>query len=341
MKKILFDINHPCDINFFKNSLKKLKNKDNSKIFITALVRNPIPRIIEEELADFNVKYIGRHRHTLFSIIFEANILKFFKLLYYVFKIQPDLGVSFGSFVLGGSLKFIGKKNIQFYDDPENKKNLFFQRLTATHLYYPFFFNSNKISKFIALKEWAHLSPKYYTPNNERLSFYGLIPNNYLFIREVSSNTTNYTGQPNNLIASISEKINNNYKVIMSLENKNDRKKYPASWLVINEPEKHIHSLMYYSKIVISSGDSMAREGAILGVPSIYCGIRNMKANDVMIKKGMLFHKKIDEIPNFINFIINNKLNIMDQDKFREKLAQEWADVNEFILARIKDVLNE
>ena len=39
---------------------------------------------------------------------------------------------------------------------------------------------------------------------------------------------------------------------------------------------------MYYSQIVISSGDSGAyREGAMLGVPSIYAGNRDMPANDI------------------------------------------------------------
>ena len=160
-----------------------------------------------------------------------------------------------------------------------------------------------------------------------------------MFIREVSSNTTNYTGQANNLIASISEKINNNYKVIMSLENKNDRKKYPASWLVINEPEKHIHSLMYYSIIVVSSGDSMAREGAILGILSVYCGVREMTANKVMIDKGMLFHKFIDEVPEFLKSIINNEIIITEQDTFRSKLCDEWDDVTEFIIDKINGII--
>jgi len=93
---------------------------------------------------------------------------------------------------------------------------------------------------------------------------------------------------------------------------------------------------MYYSKILISSGDSMAREGAMLGVPSIYCGIREMAANKVMIDKGMLFHINVENVPCFVEQIIRNDIKVEDQSKFRKRLEDEWVDVTEFIIRQIK-----
>ena len=80
----------------------------------------------------------------------------------------------------------------------------------------------------------------------------------------------------------------------------------------------------------------MAREGAMLGVPSIYCGIREMAANKVMIDKGMLFHKDVKEVPRFVERIISGDIKIEEQDKFRERLEDEWVDVTEFIIRQIK-----
>ena len=40
----------------------------------------------------------------------------------------------------------------------------------------------------------------------------------------------------------------------------------------------------------------MAREGAMLGVPSIYCGFRNMKANMILENKNILFHVKPGDV---------------------------------------------
>ena len=68
----------------------------------------------------------------------------------------------------------------------------------------------------------------------------------------------------------------------------------------MKEPVKDIHSLMYFSQVVISSGDSVAREGAMLGVPSIYAGIRDMPANVIMIKKEMLFKLEPKEIAGMV-----------------------------------------
>ena len=91
---------------------------------------------------------------------------------------------------------------------------------------------------------------------------------------------------------------------------------------------------MFFSASVVSSGDSMAREGAMLGVPSIYCGVRDMAANKVMINEGMLFHKNIVQFPEFINRIINNDVEVEKQDDFREQLEKKWVDVTEFIVKK-------
>ena len=38
-----------------------------------------------------------------------------------------------------------------------------------------------------------------------------------------------------------------------------------------------MHTLLYYAKCVISSGDTVAREAALLGTPAIYIGGRDME----------------------------------------------------------------
>jgi len=57
----------------------------------------------------------------------------------------------------------------------------------------------------------------------------------------------------------------------------------------LKEPVSDIHSLIYYSRALISSGDSMAREACVLGVPAYYCGGRRMAVNDFLSSTG-LFH---------------------------------------------------
>ena len=79
----------------------------------------------------------------------------------------------------------------------------------------------------------------------------------------------------------------------------------------------------------------MAREGAMLGVPSIYCGIREMKANNLLMEKGILEHFPGDlAVKPFNEYILNN----FDQPKqlqIRAGLLEEWDDMNLFMETQI------
>jgi predicted glycosyltransferase len=335
---IVFDINHPAHINFFKNAIYKLHEEKN-EIFIFGLKRGKVPDILKREFPDFNIKIIGRHRNNVISIIFEANILKSAILFTSLIFKRIDVGVSVGSFTLGACLKILGKKNIQFDDDPESSHNLFLERMTADEIHIPpLIKNADKFVIFNALKEWAYLSPKYFKPNINYLNKYGIEPYKYLFIREVSAGSLNYIDRGSYNIASFSDKLGSEYKIVLSLEDKSKRELYPKEWIILEEPVQDIHSLMYYSRVVISSGDSMAREGSMLGRPSVYCGKRIMEANNVMIKKGILFQIEPLEIPSVLSKIIREEIKIPHQDEFRKILLNEWDDVTEHIINSIKKI---
>lgn len=334
--KIICDIGHPAHVNFLKNAVRKLSEMGN-EIVITCLTRGKLPSIIEKEFSNHHITYIGRHGGTKLSIIFDANVKKFFNLLLFVLHKKVDVGMSVGSFTLGLVLKILGKPNLQFDDDPERKVNVFLEKLTSTELFFPPIINpKGKIKIINALKEWAYLSPKYFVPKNKELVKYNLRPCNYIFVREVATKSLNYKTQLPNIISTFAGKLPNTYKVLLSLEDKTTINKYPSEWILLEEPLNDIHSLMYYSKIVISSGDSMAREGALLGVPSIYCGLRNMRAIKMLTDRGTLFKVKPCEVPDFVTEIISGQIRIEEQILFRKKLLSEWDDVTELIIKKIK-----
>ena len=338
---IVFDISHPAHVNFLKKAIYILKERG-FNVYITYLNRGKVPRIVEKEFPGFQTKCVGRHKGTVLSIIFEAHILKFFKLFYFLINKKIAIGVSAGSFNLGMVLKILNKPNIQFDDDPERKKNVFLEKLTATELIFPPIVQEGKNVKTMnALKEWAYLSPDYFKPNELALKEYGLIPKQYLFIREVSSGSLNYLGQPEGLVLSFSKMIPNDWTVLLSLEDKRNKKHYPSNWILLEEPVNDIHSLIYYSKLVISSGDSMAREGAMLGVPGIYCGQRDMLANELLMKEGMLFKIIPEEVPDFIGKIEDKKIIYSHQNEFRERLRSEWDNVTNLILELINKYTKE
>jgi len=161
--KILVDIHHPADVNFFKNVINELYDK-NHQIIIVSLDRGELKKIVENDFPNINKLFIGKHINTIFSIIIQANIIRFFGIISLLSKENVDIGIGFGSFLLGGALKLFRKPNIQFDDDPESSMNLFLEKITATELFMPQFTSSNKnLKNMPGLKECPFKI--YFTPS--------------------------------------------------------------------------------------------------------------------------------------------------------------------------------
>lgn len=334
--KIIVDIAHPAHVNFFKHALRTLA-QEGHEILITGLRRGKLPKILENELREYPVHYVGRHRGTRFSIIFEANLRKAFNLFFLVWRQRADIGVSVGSFNLGAVLRLFGKPNLQFDDDPERPLNVWLEKLTSTRLYFPPIIEpSGNIEHMRALKEWAYLTPRYFRASTQELQRYGLMPKQYIFVREVSTGSLNYAGQAAGTVGAFAHRFPADCPVLLSLEDKQTARAYPSHWKLLEEPVQDIHSLMYHSCMVVSSGDSMAREGAMLGVPSLYVGIRTMQANRLMMDKKMLFQMLPEEAPALMQRLVTGAVQVPAQEAFRQQLMAEWDDITAFVVDKIK-----
>jgi predicted glycosyltransferase len=231
--------------------------------------------------------------------------------------------------------KLTGTPNFSILDDPRTGVIQIVKSSTQEFYLPPFVEGYKEVKKFNALKEWSYLSPTYFQPDESVLSEYALEKKKYIFIREVSTETSNYLLQERNLVLKLSSALEGQ-RVILSLENKAMADQYPSHWTILEEPVSDIHSLMYYANLVISSGDSMAREGGMLGVPSIYLGNRDMPANKILMEKGILFRKSVSDLPEFVHLLDTRTVKIPEQDSFRNDLLGDWVDVNQFINSIIK-----
>jgi len=330
--KILIDLTHPSHLNVFKNAIKILSQQGHH-VTVLVLKRGTLPEIAKKELSGINIITIGKRSESLFSIVFNGNLLRFIKIFFFVLNHKAQLGLSIGGFLLGAALKIFGIPNLQFDDDVERKWEMLLEKLTCSRLYLPPIVKPREKTHFFnGPLEWAHLSPKYFSPREKALKDYNLKPKNYIFIREIKTNTINYRHQKPDIIADFAQAIPENLTVVLSLEDKSKKKYYPRHWIILEEPVNDIHSLMYFSKLVISSGDSMAREGALLGVPSIYCGFRQMAINKFVEEKSMFYHLNPQQVTEFLGHVMAGVVTLLDQDILRQKLFQEWEDVTELIV---------
>jgi len=326
--KVHFDISHPAHLNFFRPAIVRLQG-DGHRVLLSVLDRGPLVSITRRELPGVRLFISGRHRGGVLSVILEANIIKFFRLLGFFLRERPDVTLSCGGFVAGAAARLFSRPDYQFDDDPERKNNVRLEKLTATLLFFPpVTLPDKKIRIYNGVKEWAYLSPRSFTPDISALAEYEVRPGEYLFVRAVSVGTLNYLYQDTNAVIGGMIRAAGAQRVLLSLEKKADRALFPEHWTILKEPVKDIHSLIYYSRCLISSGDSMAREACVLGVPSYYCGGRRMAVNDFLKSTGLFHEVSPDELSERIGEEAGND---ESREQLRAKMEEEWDDLTVLI----------
>lgn len=344
---IWIDINHVPQLNFYKYFISVLADMGH-RVFVTVLGRGKLPVISQKELQgmkNVEVEVIGKHKMSKWSIFWDANFYRLFQMWNWRRKHSVDISFTNG-YQTAVLSRFFGEKSYTFGDDPQTKLYpIFVKAPTQSHmLIYEDTTKGKILSKdkvMPCLKEWAYLNPRTFVPDVKALEKYGVKPKEYIFIREVTVSTTNYAGQASGAILGIKEKIPAGMKVLFSLEEKKRRDEYPADWILLQEPIEDIHSLIYYAAGLVSSGDSMAREAALLGVPSYYLGIRySMPANSAAHKvaslqnqKTMAFKEWIDRVNALKNEGVERLTE--EQMKLRKDIDETFIDINEYMLSLV------
>ena len=293
---IWIDINHIPQWNFYKVVVEQLSAKGHH-VYLTILDRGKLVPIVRKETAgmqNVTVDVVGRHRMTKWSAIVEANLLRDLQLMRWIWWKKIDMGFSNGmQLAMVCGLK--GIPNYSFDDDPQTADRKWKEKWNTECNFCVYEDEAIKAPSHVlrCTKEWAYLNPRTFVPKVEVLERYGVKPKEYMFLREVSVGTINYTGQESGAILGIKDMIPKGMKVLLSLEEKKRRSEYPEEWILLQEPIEDIHSLICYAAGLVSSGDSMAREAALLGVPAYYLGIRyTMPANAAASKVAGLQNRK-------------------------------------------------
>lgn len=338
---IWVDIAHIPQYNFYRRLIEKLASEGHT-VYVTVLNRGKLAKIVQKEMGQRTnviINVVGRHRSKRWSAILEANLVRNVQLLRWAAGKHIDVGFSNGY-----QLAFIGFlkhfPSYSFDDDPDTidyRPKLWFNQETNYCLYRYEGRLSAKAHILPVLKEWAYLSPTYFHADKSVLQEYGLQPKEYIFVREVSVGTVNYAGQDYGAVLDRTELLPKDKKVVLSLECKEKRDLYPADWILLREPVKDIHSLIYYSAALVSSGDSMAREAALLGVPSYYLGSRyGMPANKAATELAGLQNSQTQPLETWLDGIKGNAdEQMIRQDQLRNTLRERMMDINAYMYSKV------
>jgi predicted glycosyltransferase len=268
--RVLFDIGHPKDVNVFKGVISELKGKGH-EVQVFARAKENTRRMLDDLGIDYHLcNYYSHILGKAFGIpINDYRLYKFSK------KFKPDIFVSPGSPYSAHVSRLLGKPHIAF---PDTEIAGIVMKLTfpftdkiytSTSFYLDL---GPKQERFEGYYELAYLHPHYFTPDESVLKKYGL-NDDYIILRLSALGSHHDIGACGFSLGSEDElqtlitTMEKYGKVIIFSEIDN--------WPLIEKYRLDIdpddlHSILYFAKMYIGEGATMASESAILGVPSIY-----------------------------------------------------------------------
>ncbi|NTV23616.1 MAG: hypothetical protein HGA85_04540 [Nanoarchaeota archaeon] len=276
MARILVDMVHPADVNFYKNALSRLR--EGNEILITVLERGDLLSFARAEYPGFNIVPLGKHRRGKLGKLFGL-ILRELGFVSLFIKQKFDIVTSFG-FYPAIAAKLFFTRSVLFYDDYEHKSNFALCRMFADKLVIPASvpYRSRKTVTYNGYKELAYL--KGFKDGSRK--------GKHVFVRDVAPISLNYKDlKRTDFTSAFRELKKRGYKIYYYPE-EGYSGEYGGMVELVKPPFPGFYETIAGARAVITSGDTIAREAALLGVPAIYTGGRVMSVNSSLEKEGLI-----------------------------------------------------
>ncbi len=264
--KFLFDIGHPADVHYFRNTLIYLKERGH-KVQIFARDKDVTHRLLSAYGFTFHNKgeggsgIIDRLGYTVKSLRMLHEAVTVF---------DPDICVSHASPYLALISRLHGVPNIMFND---TERAVLFKpvlKFCKPEVYSPDSYAEvdAKRQKLVpSYMELAYLHPDQFTPNENIKEITG---NNYALLRFVANKAAHDRGHPgisDQQKREMAERLSKYITVWISSEDKlpRDLEKYR-----IDVQPEEIHDVIAFSKFVMGGSGTMSSEAAMLGVPALF-----------------------------------------------------------------------
>lgn len=330
---LLFNLVHISDVNLFKYAIKELSKSN--KVYVSVRNRGNLLSIVEKEIS-VPIYVVGQHQKYFYEKLIgiikgELKYLELIKKL----KINISINQSFNNI---WACKLNGIPFITFEDDFEYKIAFYYTKWFVDADVMPKYIpvKGKNVINYNGFKELAYLHPSKYKPDQSVLNMYDLNPFEYVFIREISSVSLNYKNKNDYLERILPIFKSKKIKIILSIEDKIILPKLNEKFgemIVLEEPVEDIFSIIKYAKFSVSSGDTVARESALLCTPCIYTGGRKMIINEPLIQLGLIIEANdMNTIMERIDFLLINHDYIRTRTK---DVISNYDDTTDIILGVI------
>lgn len=337
--KILFDVNHPAHIHFFRNAISLLVANGHD-----VLVTSRGKECLSELLAELGVEHskISDMGHGSFVGFVKEYFIRCFRLIRFVQKHKPDVMCAVGGTFVAHVGWLTKIPTIVFYD---TEMASFQNKITypfVSYLALPNCYQGpvpSKTVRYSGYHELAYLRPDYFTPDRAVAVRAGLSPNSKNFIVRVVSWQANHdvdqSGWSSELLTAVVAYLTTKGTVIISSERvlpvDVEHFRYRGTAL-------QMHHLMAHCDLFVGESATMAAECAVLGVPAIYASETSRGYLDDIERRYALIlvlrEFEFGSIVLAVEKMLESKFSWYSLRKNR--LLSETTDVTKFLIAAIE-----
>ena len=271
-----------------------------------------------------------------------------FRYNYDVLKIVRNEKIKYGmgtSITIPHVSKMSSMKSIVFDDDDDKVQPFFtyFAHPFTDALLSPEALRGTRRKKdtiyYAGYHELAYLHPNKFTPDPQVLEDAGIKPGEKFFIMRFNSFKAHHDigvkGLSMENKRTLIKELSKHGKILITTEREMDEefKQYK-----ISVPQDKIHSLIYYSTMLIGDSQTMTSEAAVLGTPALRCNtfagrIAYLEEEEKEYKLTFGFlPENFEQMFSLMKELLNTSNLKEEWSKRRQKLLSEKIDVTAFML---------
>ncbi|MCK5580043.1 MAG: DUF354 domain-containing protein [Candidatus Omnitrophica bacterium] len=332
---ILFDINHPAHVHYFRNAIGLLQ-KQGHQIFVTARDKDVTLQLLDS----FNLKHqnLSTAQNGLWKLGFEL-VKREAQIFSILLRKKISICVSSTGACSVHACKLLGIPSLVFYDTEDATLQNALTIPFATQYITPesYFKRMGKNhTTYNGVQELAYLHPKYFSPDPSIYDLLQIAPDEkYIVIRFVAWGAAHDIGKKSlseaakqRLVKSLSRMA----RVIILSESALSPELEPYKF---SAPPERAHDLLNYASLYIGESATMASESACLGTPAIYVSPRKLGYVKEGEKYELIFDlDKEEDILNKSKEILSMADDLFWKKK-REAFLNAHIDVTDFFVKTI------
>ncbi len=340
--KVLFDINHPAHVHFFKDTIRRMQREQNQYI-ITASPKEHVTSLLDS--LSFTYELIDSQHKKSAASMFRRLVRHDRNLIQATRRHSPDVLTAVGGTFASHAAWYLGLPSVVFYDTSEATLQNLLTYPLASRVVVPECYDGwspkKRTYRYYGCHELAYLAPKNFVPSEDIAVQAGIHSDRKTVLLRLVRWDANHDIGLDGLRIDRAQRIvetieaSHGAKVIISSE-----RELPASL----EPLRYkaspscMHHLMAFADLVIGESATMASEAAILGTPSILLDTSSRCYTRWIERDYSLVHtvsiQNMSAILDLAQKLLSEPRAVFA--KQRNRLISNCEDVSDVIFAQIR-----